>query len=139
MIYNLHAYIESLFPAEDIYCNQLLKMDVQDSLPDRCATIKETGGIEKLLPPDGRWMEQTIQVAARDIDSPKSRALMYSLHDMIENNYGLTLAAVTVDGNVFTSVLIAAIIPIQSPSCMGNDSQGRNVYVCNYQVKYRRL
>jgi hypothetical protein len=114
-------------------------MDSQDSLPDRCAIVKESGGLEKILPPTGKWAEATIQVQSRDVDMPKSRVLAYELHDTLINKYGLDLAAATVDGVVFPSIHIAAIIPIQPPSCMGNDSQGRIVYTCNYQVKYRRL
>jgi hypothetical protein len=139
MIYNLHAYLEGIFPIEDIYCNQLLQMDSQDSLPDRCAIVRESGGTEKLLPPTGKWAEATIQVLARDIDAPKARSLSYDIHDTLINKYGLDLASVTIDSEVFTNIHIAGIIPIQPPSCMGNDSQGRIVYTCNYQVKYRRL
>lgn len=131
MIYNLVQYLKTKLPTENIFANIWVKVNPNFSLPDRVVLLKEEGGTET------GWFQfqnRNVQILARDIDPVKTRKLILSVHDLINNVFGLILPAVTIDGDVYPSVITAQISVNTTPQSLGYDEEGRSEFSANYRI-----
>ena len=106
-----------------------------DSLPDSCAIIKDTGGPET---PWTLFNRQTIQIYNRGVDQVDVKKLAEDIYTLLHGKFGLVLPSVTVKTVTYDQIQTAQITGIQRPFCLGMDENGRVEYTTNYQVIYRR-
>lgn len=135
MIYNFVQYLEDEFPSELIYTNTRLLISGQEYIPDRNVLVKETGGAEK---PWIKYVEKTVQILTRDVDSPKSRKLAWDIYQNITSRFGLVLPAAAVDGVNYPEIQTSQISALQEPYCLGADDSGRIEFTTNYKIIYKR-
>lgn len=136
MIYNFVQYLKDEFPTELFYTNIRVLIAGQESIPDRNVLVKETGGLEK---PWFKYIEKTVQIISRDIDTPLARKLSWSIHENVTSRFGLILPFVAVNGINYPEVQTCQISAIQEPYCLGDDGNGRIEFTTNYKLIYRRL
>lgn len=135
MFYNLVEYLRTEFPAETIYNNTRILLATQDSIPDRCVCVQDTGG------PEEPWIQDAdkgVQIITRDIDDPKARKIAWDIFEKITSRFGLILPAAAVDGTNYPEIQTSQISANQHPSSLGADETGRIMYTTNYLIKYRR-
>jgi hypothetical protein len=134
MIYNLAQFLRNNIANTDIFVNEYKIHFPKEQVPDKIILIKEVGGTTTA------WyglIRQLIKVVTRDIDTPKSRELAYEVWNNINNRFGLTLPAVTVDGNTFDSIQILQINSNGIPQSIGEDENGRSQFQTSYEFIYR--
>jgi len=135
LIYNFIQYLENEFPAELFYTNIRILISGQESIPDRNVLVKETGGLEK---PWIKYVEKTVQIITRDIDTPSSRKLAWDIYQNVTSRFGLSLPAVAVDGVNYPEIQTCQISALQEPYCLGADESGRIEFTTNYKIIYKR-
>lgn len=135
MILQLAEYLKNKFPNELFYVNQRVKLAIQDIIPDRNVLLTDTSGSEVTW---YKWQSATVQVMARDVDQFESADLSEMIFADITSRFGLILPSVIVGTKTFPAIQTGAITAIQTPSNLGNDSEGRIEYVFNILIKYRR-
>lgn len=126
MIYNLVQLLKTQFPADTFYANK--EKATQGIVPDKRCIVIESGGTDE---PATRLFRQRIQFNIRATDGPKARAFAYQIYDFLNSRWGVVLPQVTVDGTLFAQVETAEISSIQIPQSMGEDEDGRTVFVFN--------
>ena len=136
MIYNLRSYLLSLYPTEKIYVNVRDNTFPDTSIPDRYISLYETGGNINDYPNDNLKNPYDFQVIVQDIDSPKSRKLIYQIFDSLDKNFSITLPAVNVAGDVFASKIIKQMSANAIPVCLGYDTEGRCQWSCNFRAYF---
>jgi hypothetical protein len=130
VIYNLVEYVRAQMPTETVYVNGR-----NSPSPDRCLLLNEGGGSEQ---PWTKFDRATVQVIARDVDSPKARKLAYAVLVLLTNRFGLILPQAVVDGVTYAAVVTGQISAIQLPYPLGPDDDGRYEFSNNYQVIMER-
>ena len=127
MIYNLVKYLQTQILSLDFTCNGWKK----DS-PDSCVCVNDTGG----TPAHSHdRTDHSVQVLARDRDSVKAKAAADSVYNKLKNVFGgLVLPAVSIAGVNYPAVTAWQIIPIQAPSWIGEDKEGRVLYSFNLTI-----
>jgi hypothetical protein len=133
MIYNLQEYTLDVFPTETILVNLASTVYPDDTLPDRCALMREGTAPRNYY----GLIRQSIQIITRDIDAPKARALAYLLYEELKDRFGLTLPVTNVDGEVFPALQTARIYADAAPQIIGFDDQGRAEFSTNYTIIWR--
>ena len=137
MLYNLVQYLRNQFPTETFFPNVKFKATGNDAVPDSYTiVIENTGTVQSWT----RYTVKPIQILSRDIDTPKARALSFSIFDLFseKGQFGLILPAITVDGTLFAAVQTAQINPIQEPSSLGFNSEGLSEFSFNLNIIYER-
>ena len=134
MIYNLVQYLRTEYPAEVIYANVEHLISGQESVPDRCIIVRETGGSET---PWFRFSEPTVQILVRDTTNPAARKLAFEIFNKITSRFGLILPSIIVNGDTYPAIQIAQISAIQKPFCLGEDENGRTEFTTNYKLVFK--
>lgn len=135
MIYNLTQFLRNNIANTYIYPNEYKIRFPDEQVPDKLILVKEVGGSVTA------WyglIRQLVIVVTRDIDTPNARELAYEVWDNINNRFGLTLPAVTIDGNTFDSIQILQINSSGIPQSIGEDENGRSQFQTSYEFIYRR-
>jgi hypothetical protein len=133
LIFNLIQYLRTQFPTETIYADVLHLTAGQESVPDRCIVVKDTGGTEQAWT---NYSEPTIQILTRDTNNPGARKLAYDIYFKIKSRFGLILPSIAVGGITYPAIETAQIIPIQKPFPLGADKNGRIEYTTNYKITF---
>lgn len=131
MIYNFVQLLRTQLPIETIFTNGRGIPPGKVSVPDRHLLVTETGGSEQAWT---RYQQLTAQVIARDVDSPKARALAYAVFTILAGRFGLVLPQAVVGGVTYPRVVTAQISAIQVPYNLGADEEGRIEYTTNYLI-----
>lgn len=126
--YNLYEYLRThlSFSGKHFTVN-----GIQSETPDTNINISGNGGPEN---PNFDRKDLMISIVTTAIDKPKSRSLSYLVYDTINKKFGLTLPAVTVDGESFPAVKTWQIIGLAVPDYIGNDDNGRPMFAANYKI-----
>lgn len=135
MFYNFVQFLKDEYPTERIYANGRFKLSTESIIPDRNVLVNEAGGTEQ---PWILYDRISLQLICRDRGNPQARALAYNIFENITSRFGLELPAVTVNGITYPLLQVAQITADQPPYFLGVDSEGRNEYVNNYTIIYRR-
>lgn len=135
IVRQLAEYLKNKFPAELFYTNERVKLALQDIIPDRNVLLMDSGGNEV---PWYKWQSATVQIIARDVDPVEAQDLSEGIFADVTSRFGLILPAVTIGTKTYPQKQTGAITAIQTPSNLGNDSEGRIEYVFNILIKYRR-
>ena len=135
IVLQLSEYLKNKFPAELIYTNERVKLALQSVIPDRNLLVRDYGGTEV---PWYQWTSAPVQIVARDVDVVTAQDLSEMIFADVTSRFGLILPAVTIGTKTYPQKQTGAITAIQTPSNLGNDSEGRIEYVFNILIKYRR-
>ena len=131
-LYNLVQYLRDSFPGESFYCNQQENTALQVTLPDRCASVRQTGGP---VQPWTKYTQVTCQILVRDLDTPAAEKFAKDIYDLLNGRFGLILPdALNVGGVDYIAPTTAQISAIQFPYCLGQDSAGRTSFTTNYKI-----
>jgi hypothetical protein len=101
-----------------------------EKVPDKMIQLIEEGGTSTAW---FKFQNYTLQVIARDIDSPKARVTAYLVYGLLDNKFGLELPAVTVDGVYYATMKFAQISANTEPGFIGYDENGRAEYSNTYR------
>lgn len=131
LIYNLVQFLKNEFPAYVFYTNAVTQQAGQNYVPDNYILIQETGGT---LGKNYELNIPTFQVLVNAIDTVTARSISFNIYNKIHNKNGLILPTVTVDGTVYPEFATDRIAAIQSPSYVGKDDNGCDLFSNNYQI-----
>lgn len=126
MIYNLAAFIESRIPGI-----VLVYDDFTPASPEECTLIRDTGGTPSHdLPREDRM----VQCLSRFYDKRLGRGAIESIYDLLRRQFHITLPEVTLDGVTYPAVVAWRILPMQTPTYIGTDDNGKHLHSVNFVV-----
>ena len=126
MIYNLVAYLKTQFSTYSF-----VNDGWQKESPDTCICINDSGGTPSHTHNRTDYM---VQVLSRSRDKVKAKEASSSVYEKLKNVFSLTLPATTIKSIVYPAVKTWQISPIQTPSFIGCDHEGRNLYSFNLKI-----
>lgn len=126
MIYNLAAFIESKLPAL-----VLVYDDFTAASPEECTLIRGTGGTPShYLPRE----DILVQFVSRFYDKRSGKSALDSVYDLLREQFHIVLPAVTIDEVTYPAVTAWRILPMQTPTFIGTDENGKNLHSVNFIV-----
>lgn len=126
MIYNLAAFIESRIPGIVLVCD-----DFTPASPEECTLIRDTGGTASHdLPREDRM----VQCLSRFFDKRAGKSAIDSVYALLRQQFHITLPEVTLDGVTHPAVVAWRILPMQTPTYIGDDENGKALHTVNFIV-----
>ena len=126
MIYNLTNYLITQLTALTFTADGFLSDTSEESI-----TVIDNGGVESA------WIdrkEYLVQVMSRSNDKTEARVNIYSVYDLLNRRFGLTLAAVTVKSIVYPAIKTYQISPNQLPGYIGSTDTHLEMWSVNFRV-----
>lgn len=133
VIYNLAAYLRAQLPGYIFYINKREAVGLQETVPDDCILLRDTGGEETGIYP---FDYATIQVLTRAIDAPIARKMSWDVMNLLQMKWGLQFPAITVNGITYPILTTNHTEAIQPPFNIGQDENGLTEYSNNYQIYF---
>ena len=90
--------------------------------PDTCICINDSGGTPSHT---HNRTDHLVQVLSRSRDKVKAKEASSSVYEKLKNVFSLILPVTTINGVVYPAVKTWQISPMQSPSFIGCDQEGR--------------
>lgn len=126
MIYNLAAFIESKLP--DLV---LAYDDFTEVSPEECTLIRGSGGTpDHDLPRE----DHMVQCVSRFFDKRSGKGALDSVYELLRWQFHITLPEVTLDGVTYPAVKAWRILPMQTPTHIGTDENGKQLHSVNFIV-----
>lgn len=126
MLYNLGAFIETELPAA-----VLVYDDFNPGCPETCVLIRETGGTPSH---DLDREDRMVQCLSRDYDKNAGRAALENIYGLLRRQFHITLPEVELDGVTHPAVVAWRILPMQTPTYIGTDENGKHLHSVNFVV-----
>lgn len=126
MIYNLAAFIES-----KISGIVLMYDDLTSASPAEGTLIRDTGGTPShYLPREDR----TVQCVSQFFDKRSGKSVLESIYSLLRAQFHITLPEVTLDGVTYPAIVAWRILPMQTPTYLGVDENGKALHSVNFIV-----
>ena len=126
MIYNLAAFIEAEIP--DIV---LVYDDFTKASPEECTLIRDTGGTPSH---DIDREDRMVQFLSRFFEKRLGKEALESVYDLLRRQFHITLPEVTLDSVTYPEVEAWRILPMQTPTYIGTDDNGKHMHSVNFIV-----
>lgn len=126
MIYNLAKYLIDELPTLSIIVNSF-----QPDTSETAILLLDNGGTED---PWYNRKEYNAQVISRSPEVTVARLNIYSIYNKLNRRFGLSLPSVTVDGELYPSVIAYQISPNQIPGYLGADDKNLQMWSVNFRV-----
>ncbi len=126
MLYNLGSFIEIALPSA-----VLVYDDLSPASPEACVLIKDTGGTPSH---DLDREDRPIQCLSFNYDKRAGLNALTSIYDLLKRQFHIILPAVTLDGVTYPAIEAWRILPMQTPTYIGTDENGKHLHSVNFIV-----
>lgn len=126
MIYNLFSWIKDNFTSYEFVVNGF-----HPESANECIAVTDNGGS---LDHYYERTEYTVQILVRTLDNVTGKQRADEIFTFLKNKFHVTLAEVSVNGVVYSAITVAQISPLQTPSALGVDTEGRWLWTFNLLI-----